>query len=399
MRVAVVTGPATGGMARHARMLAGGLGVPVRELGTGSRPRAGDARVLLRLRRELPESADVVHAHGLRAGALCALALAGTAGRPALVVTVHNAPPPGRSPAALVYRLLERIVARAADLVLCVSPDLERRARKAGARHVAAAVVPAPAPTPAGPPPAGRPRPGRPVVLAAGRLAPQKGFGALLAAAASWRDMDPVPRVVIAGEGPLGPQLRAQAAALGVDAEFLGHRDDVPALLEACDVFVLPSRWEGQPLVLQEALRAGAAIVATNAGGIPGLTGPEAACLVRPGDVPQLAAAVRAVLTSGTLAARLRTAARRRAADLPAEADALAAALASYAEVTPLLLVGAAFQATWQASWRASPALKMFTAAFTSAWAWWPQARHRNSAWVTRLPSAVCPHSAHCCEV
>jgi glycosyltransferase involved in cell wall biosynthesis len=288
--------------------------------------------VLLRLRRELPESADVVHAHGLRAGALCALALAGTGRRPPLVVTVHNAPPPGRGPAALVYRVLERIVARGADRVLCVSPDLERRLRKAGARHVAAAVVPAPAaPSPAAPSPAGRPHPGRPVVLAVGRLAPQKGFGTLLAAAASWRDMEPVPRVVIAGEGPLGPELRAKAAALGVDAEFLGHRGDVPALLEACDVFVLPSRWEGQPLVLQEALRAGAAIVATNAGGIPDLTGPEAACLVRPGDVPQLAAAVRAVLTSGSLAARLRAAARCRAADLPGEADALAAARASYA--------------------------------------------------------------------
>jgi glycosyltransferase involved in cell wall biosynthesis len=231
--------------------------------------------------------------------------------------------------------VLERIVAAGADRVLCVSPDLERRMRKAGARHVAAAVVPAPAtaPAPAVPAPAGRPHPGRPVVLAIGRLAPQKGLGTLLAAAVSWRDMEPAPKVVIAGEGPLGPELRAKAAALGVDAEFLGHRDDVPALLEACDVFVLPSRWEGQPLVLQEALRAGAAIVATNVGGIPDLTGPEAACLVRPGDVPQLAAGVRAVLTSGSLAARLLSAALRRAADLPAEADALAAARASYDEV------------------------------------------------------------------
>ena len=59
----------------------------------------------------------------------------------AIVVTVHNAPPYGGGAAALVYRLLERIVARGADLVLCVSPDLERRMRAAGARRVARAVV------------------------------------------------------------------------------------------------------------------------------------------------------------------------------------------------------------------------------------------------------------------
>jgi glycosyltransferase involved in cell wall biosynthesis len=115
-----------------------------------------------------------------------------------------------------------------------------------------------------------------------------------------------------------------------VDALFLGRRDDVPALLAACDVFVLPSRWEGQPLVLQEALRAGAAIVASRAGGIPELAGPEAACLVAPGDAAQLAAGVRAVLLDQSLGARLRAAALRRAGELPTEADAIAAVLASY---------------------------------------------------------------------
>jgi glycosyltransferase involved in cell wall biosynthesis len=168
--------------------------------------------------------------------------------------------------------------------------------------------------------------------LAVGRLAPQKGFGTLLSAAASWHDMRPVPHVLIAGEGPLLGQLRDQAATLGVDAEFLGHRDDVPALLAAADVFVLPSHWEGQPLVLQEALRAGAAIVATRTGGIPELAGPGAAYLVTAGDVPQLAAGVRAVLTSQSLAVRLRSAATRRAASLPTQSDAVNAALGAYSQ-------------------------------------------------------------------
>jgi glycosyltransferase involved in cell wall biosynthesis len=229
----------------------------------------------------------------------------------------------------VAYRVLERVVAHGADLVFCVSGDLEKRMRAAGARQVERAVIPAPGQAPGDPGMLAGVR-GRPVVLGAGRLAAQKGFATLLAAAGSWRDLDPVPKVVIAGEGPLDAELRRQAAADGVDASFLGRRDDVPALLAACDVFVLPSQWEGQPLVLQEALRAGAAIVASRAGGIPELAGPEAAYLVAPGDAAQLAAAVRAVLLDQSLAARLRATALRRAGELPTEADAIAAVLDGY---------------------------------------------------------------------
>jgi glycosyltransferase involved in cell wall biosynthesis len=284
---------------------------------------------------------DVVHAHGLRAGALTVLALEREHGvaRPRIVVTAHNALPAGPlggGAAGLVYRALERVVAHGADLVLCVSPDLESRMRSAGARHVAQAVIAAPAP--AEPSPAGKrlPRgtgPGRPVVLAAGRLAPQKGFDVLLSAAARWRDLDPPPLVLIAGEGPLAKKLRAQAVELDVPAVFLGHHDDVPALLASAAVFVLPSRWEGQPLVLQEALRAGAPIVATKAGGIPALAGEDTVLLVPPDDVDALDDAVRSVLTDPALSFALTAAARTRAATLPTEKDAVEAALTAYTRI------------------------------------------------------------------
>src|SRR5262249_57584177 len=98
---------------------------------------------------------------------------------------------------------------------------------------------------------------GRGGVVGGGRLAAQKGFGTLLSAAASWQGRDPCPMLALAGAGPLEAVLRAQADAGGIRVRFLGERGDVPALLAAADVVVVPSRWEGQPLVVQEALLAG----------------------------------------------------------------------------------------------------------------------------------------------
>jgi glycosyltransferase involved in cell wall biosynthesis len=292
----------------------------------------------------------VVHAHGLRAGALGAIAVAfgrtgagNKRGRSALVVTVHNAPPAGGVTGA-IYRVLELIVARNADSVLCVSADLEDRMRAAGARRVGHAVVPAvpvsltgdvSAETRAALRAEFGAGPGQAIVLAVGRLAAQKGFGLLLDAAARWGDIRPAPLLVLVGQGPLAAELQARAASLGLTIRFAGQRPDVPALLSAADVFVLPSVWEGQALILQEALRAGVPIVATRVGGNPELTGEDAAILVPPGDAQRLADAVRAVLGDPAVAARLREAAAARARALPDEDAAVAAALAEYRHVAP----------------------------------------------------------------
>lgn len=300
------------------------------------RPRpVSDAAAVMRLRGLLRRiRPHVVHAHGLRAGAFAALALSGRSRRAALLITVHNAPPAGRS-SAVAYRILEHICARRADVVLCVSADLAARMRRVHARQVGNAVVPAP--------PARRPAAaaieaarsdigadGQPVVLAVGRLAEQKGYGVLLAAAASWQGRDPRPLLAIAGDGPLAGDLAAAARERDIAVRFLGQRADVPALLSAADVFVVASGWEGQPLVVQEALQAGRPIVAARAGGIPDMTGEDGALLVPPGNPGRLAAAVLAVLDDEGLAARLGTAATARAARLPTEADALTAATALY---------------------------------------------------------------------
>jgi glycosyltransferase involved in cell wall biosynthesis len=380
VKLALVLGTSTGGTARHVRMLAAGCatrgvrvevfgpaqtdrdfafggaapGVGFTEVEIADRPRLpGDLRAIGRLRRLFRAwRPDVVHAHGLRAGALAAIAVAfartaagskpgNKQGRPALVVTVHNAPPAGGVTGA-IYRVLELTVARNADSVLCVSADLEDRMRAAGARRVGHAVVPTVRVSSTGDVSAETRAalraefgadPGQAIVLAVGRLAAQKGFGLLLDAAARWGDIQPAPLLVIAGQGPLAAGLQARAASLGLAVRFVGHRGDVPALLGAADVFVLPSVWEGQSLILQEALRTGVPIVATRVGGNPELTGEDAAILVPPGDAPRLAEAVRAVLGDPALAARLREAAAARARALPDEDAAVAAALAEYRHV------------------------------------------------------------------
>jgi glycosyltransferase involved in cell wall biosynthesis len=378
VKVAFVLGTTAGGTLRHVQMLAAGCavrGVPTLVCGPaehapdfpsyqtvqfGDRPKVRDGRAVLQLRRILSrEQPDVVHAHGLRAGALAALALS-LALRPSraalpLVVTVHNAPPSSGANAT-VYRGLQFLVARSAAVVLCVSRDLEDRMRGAGARDVRRALVPpydpnatsAPTAAPGGPAssggPAGEGGPDavrrelgteqRPLILAAGRLAPQKGFGTLIEAARGWQDLSPVPLLAIAGSGPLQAELASAAAALGPSVVLLGQRADVPSLLAAADLFALPSRWEGQPLILQEALRAGRPIVATQAGGTPDLTGEDGALLVPPDDPAALTAAVRQVLTDPALAGRLAEAAQDRARMLPTVNAAVEAALAIYRELS-----------------------------------------------------------------
>jgi glycosyltransferase involved in cell wall biosynthesis len=359
LRIAYVLGTTAGGTGRHAAMLAAGCsrrGLTVSTFGPAAirelllpgsfsfvpvevadRPRpARDAAAILRLRRLLASfRPDVVHSHGLRAGGIAALALT-PAPRygPALLVTVHNAPAGGAA-AGTVYQALERVVARRADAVLAVSPDLAGRMQRRGARDVGLAIVPAPRSAPPSPAEIGKALAdiganGAPVVLAAGRLADQKGFAGLLDAAAGWQDRDPRPLLVIAGSGPLAGPLAGQARAQGLAARFLGQRDDVPALLAAADVVVVPSHWEGQPLIVQEALRAGRPLVASRVGGIPDLTGEDAALLVPPGDSGQLAAAVLSVLGDQGLARRLGAAALARADAFPSESQAVDAAIAVY---------------------------------------------------------------------
>ena len=104
-------------------------------------------------------------------------------------------------------------------------------------------------------------------------------------------------RILVAGDGPLERELAARITAEDLPVDLLGRRQDVPDLLRRADLVLSAARWEGQPVALQEALLAGRAIVATDAGGTRWVTG-TAAHLVPVGDAEALAAAVR-TLRSG----------------------------------------------------------------------------------------------------
>lgn len=328
-RVLLVLGTSTGGVGRHVASLAAGLaaeGLRVTVAGppatgelfdlpgfvpvdVGARPRpARDLRAAWRL-RALAGGADVVHAHGLRAATLAP-------GRRPLVVTWHNRQlGPGR-----LGPLLERRAARRAAVTLAASADLADRARAAGGTDVRLAPVAAPALRPTG----RDPGLGRPLVLAVGRLHPQKGYDVLLAALPQLAGAT----VAVAGDGPLAAELAARAPQV----RWLGRRSDVADLYAAADVVVLPSRWEARSLTAQEAMRAGRPLVAADVGGLRELVG-DGAVLVPPGDPQALGAAVRRLLDDPAAAAALAARARAVAAGWPDERDTVAQVAAVYAEL------------------------------------------------------------------
>jgi glycosyltransferase involved in cell wall biosynthesis len=132
-----------------------------------------------------------------------------------------------------------------------------------------------------------------------GRLNAQKGHRFLIDAAARVLARRPEARVLLAGDGDLMEELRAQAArlSLGDRIVFTGHRTDVPDLLGALDVFCLSSLYEGTPLALFEAMAAGKAIVSSAVDGcrevlVDGAT----ALLVPPSEPEPLAAAIEHLL-------------------------------------------------------------------------------------------------------
>jgi glycosyltransferase involved in cell wall biosynthesis len=152
------------------------------------------------------------------------------------------------------------------------------------------------------------------VVGTMARLDPVKGLDVLLRALADLPDAT----LVIAGDGPEGPALRDLAEELGVGTRvrFEGWSDDPEASLARYDVFALPSRSEGLPLSVCEAMVAGLPVVASDVGSVreivdDGVTG----LLVPAGDVPALTSALRGLLADAATRRAMGERGRQRVAE------------------------------------------------------------------------------------
>lgn len=354
MRVVLVLGPSTGGIGQHVASLAVrlteagcevkiagpaatleqfGFAVPFVPVEITAQTAPVRQLALVSELRPLLSSADVVHAHGHVAGFVASAAR--RRGVP-LVVSWHNAVLASGA-AGVALRGVQRGVVRWATVVLGASSDLVEEARRLGAVDARLAPVAAPPlPPPLRTPGEVRLELGtrdRELILAVGRLAPQKDYDVLLDAAAALADRSEPPLIAIAGDGPERERLEARVEEEKLPVELLGHRSDIAALLSAADAVALTSKWEARALIAQEAMRAGVPLVATSVGGIPELVG-DAALLVPPGDGAAVAAALSRVLDEPMLRRRLVSGGQKQAASWPDEDETAAHILAIYRELT-----------------------------------------------------------------
>jgi glycosyltransferase involved in cell wall biosynthesis len=309
-----------------------------------------DLRALARLRELLGRRPfDIVHTHTAKAGVLGRLA-AHRAGVPRLVHTYHGFPfhEFQSAPRRQAYVQIERGLGRITHLALCVGTGVaveavRRRLISPQRIRTIGVVADGPAPYPRAPDGGARARArvelGLPadatVVGAVGRLTYQKAPGDFVAALRALGRPDVTG--VWLGDGELAEQAAAQARETpGLRLVLAGQRANVPELLPAFDVFTLPSRYEGLPTAVVEAMMCGIPVVATavNAVGdvvVPGETG----LLVPPGRPGLMADAVRFLLDSPEAAARMATAARARLGQRFGEQALRQALTAAYAAGVP----------------------------------------------------------------
>ncbi len=141
---------------------------------------------------------------------------------------------------------------------------------------------------------------GAPVIGTVGNLGPEKGHVYLLQAAKEIVNRVKSVKFIFVGEGRLRTYLEHEASEFGIRDHviFAGFRTDIPSLLSAMDIFVLPSVTEGLPMVLLEAMAAKKAVVATRVGAVSKVVDNESGILVEPRDVAGLQKAILSLLTS-----------------------------------------------------------------------------------------------------
>ena len=273
-------------------------------------------RYVRALRRLLAQGRyDVVHAHLYASGAAAAAAVPR---HTPLVLTEHTEGP-WRSRRA---RAVSRWSYRRASRIVAVSAAI--RNVLVDVYHVPPARIEVLPAVPALPvrPRATQPGGGQSAVVGfAGRLIRDKGVDVFLRAASLVAGVVPEARFVVIGDGRLRGELEALAGDLGLLEErvrFLGFRDDAADLIAALDILAVPSRSDGTPLVVGEAMIAGVPVVVSRVGGLPDqVTHRRSGLVVDPEDPEGLAAALVSLLLApdearqlGEAAARTRPASR-----------------------------------------------------------------------------------------
>jgi glycosyltransferase involved in cell wall biosynthesis len=180
--------------------------------------------------------------------------------------------------------------------------------------------------------------PSQVAVGVASRLIPHKGHEFLLRAYSEASKRAPQLRLLIAGDGPLRADLERQAAALGVDAGFLGFVGDVPGFLSAVDLLAFPTQaefGEGFGLAALEAMAARRPVIATDVASLPEVVGTDASAglLVDPANVTQFADALVALAEDEALRERMGEHAHERAVTHFSLERMVAATLAVYDEL------------------------------------------------------------------
>jgi glycosyltransferase involved in cell wall biosynthesis len=284
------------------------------------------------------ERPDLVHAHMPISGFLARMA-AWWAGVPHIAYTGHGFwfNFPGSWSRRIVGFAMEWLAARVTDTFLTVSEAEARDARRLHIHGRAIAIGNGRDPARFRPDRAVRQRiravlgvaESQVVVLAVSRLVWHKGYPELATA------MRAVPEAALWVVGERLASDRGQDmvallrnAGLGDRLRLLGYRDDVPELMAAADIFALPSRFEGLPMSVIEAMLTGLPVVAADVRGPAEQVVPEATgLLVPPGDAPALAAALQRLIADPALRTHMGVAARERAVERYDEAKVLARTL------------------------------------------------------------------------
>ena len=255
--------------------------------------------------------ADVMHVHSAVAGVVGRIA--GRLTQVPVVYTVHGFAFKPQFP--LLRRVVaftgERLLASFSRHVICVSPAERELTLQLGVPDSrVSVVVNGISDNPMRADPSREPA----TLVMVARMAFQKRHDLLLEAlqVLRARGIDP-PRTLLAGDGPLGSQLREAARASQLSCvDFCGDITNVTATLSQCQVFVLLSRYEGHPISVIEAMRAGLPIVASDMPGLRALVTDGVEGLLTSDEPAGIADALERLLCDPDLRTRMGAAARRR---------------------------------------------------------------------------------------